>query len=296
MTGWFNALPGTLRGPILMVLAGVSLTMMAVVIRHLSPKFSVLEMIFLRSVVSLLLILPWAIRQGVFRLGTRRPWLHLFRNGVHYLGNVAWFLAVTLIPLAELQALQFTEPLFLIVMAALFLREKVGFNRWAALIVGFFGVLVIIRPGVIEISFGALAVMVAAFFYASSQAATKLLSRTDHPNAILFYMAVIFIPISAGPAAFDWVTPDWADIPPIVLLGVFGYAAHALLIRSFAAADASFVIPFEFVRLPVAALFGYVLYREAPDVWTWVGAVVIFAAVWYTTHIETRRNRAQAKP
>jgi len=296
MTGWFNALPGIVRGPVYMVLAGVSLTLMAVVIRHLAPKFSVLEMIFLRSVVSLLLILPWAIRQGAFRLRTGRPFLHLFRNLVHYSGNIAWFTGITLIPLADVQALQFTEPLFLIVMAALVLREDVGFNRWAAVVVGFLGALLIIRPGVVEISVGAVAVLVAAFFYASSQAATKMLSRTDHPNAILFYMAVIFIPVSAVPAAFVWTTPEWADIPAIVLLGVFGYLAHALLIRSFAAADASFVIPFEFIRLPVAAGFGYVLYREAPDPWTWAGAVVIFAATWYTTQAESRRARAGANP
>lgn len=293
MTGRFNALPGTIRGPVLMVLGGVSLTLMAVVIRYLSPKFSVLEMIFLRSIVSFLLILPWAVRQGVFRLRTGRPFLHLFRNVIHYLGNVAWFLGVTLVPLAELQALQFTVPLFMIVMAAPILRETVGFNRWAAVVVGFFGALVIVRPGVVEISFGSMAVVVAAFFYASSQTATKMLSRTDSPNAILFYMTIIFIPVSAGPAAFNWVTPGWSDIVPVVLLGVFGYAAHAFLIRSFAAADASFVIPFDFLRLPVAAAFGYVLYREAPDLWTWAGAVVIFAAVWYTTHVETRRNRAE---
>lgn len=296
MTGWFNALPGTVRGPILMVLGGISLTLMAVVIRHLSAKFSVLEMIFLRSVVSFLLILPWAIRQGAFKLRTRRPALHLFRNVIHYLGNVGWFLGVTLVPLAQLQALQFTVPLFMIVMAALILRESVGFNRWGVVVVGFFGALVIIRPGLVEISPGTIAVLVAAFFYASSQTATKALSRTDSPNVILFYMTVIFIPVSAIPAGFEWVTPGRGDIVPIVLLGVLGYAAHAFLIRSFAAADASFVIPFDFIRLPVAASVGYVLYLETPDLWTWAGAVVIFLATWYSTVAETRRDRMQIKP
>ncbi len=296
MTGWFNALPGTVRGPILMVLGGISLTLMAVVIRDLADKFSVLEMIFLRSVVSFALILPWAIRQGAARLRTGRPFLHLFRNIIHYLGNVAWFLGVTLVPLAELQALQFTVPLFMIVMAALILRENVGVNRWITVAVGFLGALIIIRPGLVEISLGTVAVVVAAFFYASSQTATKLLSRTDSPNAILFYMTVIFIPVSAVPAAFDWVTPGWGDAVPIFLLGVFGYAAHGFMIRSFAAADASFVIPFDFIRLPVAAAFGYVLYLEAPDLWTWAGAVVIFATTWYGTYAEARRGGTETKP
>jgi len=294
MTGWFNALSGTIRGPAYMILGGISLTLMMVVIRTLSPKFSVLEMIFLRSVVTFLLILPWAIRQGAAQLRTARPGLHLFRNAIHYTGNIGWFLGVTLIPMADVQALQFTVPLFVIVMAALILRETVGFNRWAAVATGFLGALVIIRPGLVEISTGTVAVVASAVCYASSQTATKALSRTDNPNAILFYMATIYIPVSGIPAAFDWVTPGWTDIGPIVLLGISGYAAHAFLIRSFAAADASFVIPFDFVRLPVAAVVGYALYAEGVDLWTWAGAVVIFAAVWYTTHVETRRGRRQA--
>lgn len=295
MTGWFNALPATIRGPVYMMLGGVSLTLMMVVVRHLSPKFSILEMIFLRSLVTFLLILPWAIRHGAVQLRTRRPGLHLFRNGIHYLGNVGWFMGVTLIPMADVQALQFTVPLFMIVLAALVLREAVGFNRWAAVVVGFFGALVIIRPGVVEVSLGAMAVLVSAVFYATSQTATKVLSRTDSPNAILFFMAAIYVPLSAVPAAFDWTTPGWAEIPAIVLLGALGYAAHSFLIRSFAAADASFVIPFDFVRLPVAAVAGYFLYAEGVDLWTWVGAVVIFGAVWYTTHVESARNRAAMK-
>ncbi len=295
MMGWFNALPGTIRGPIYMVLGGISLTLMMVVIRTMSPRFSVLEMIFLRSVVTLLLILPWAIRQGAARLRTGRPGLHLFRNVIHYIGNIGWFLGVTLVPMADVQALQFTVPLFVIILAALILRESVGFNRWAAVAAGFVGALIIIRPGLVEISLGAIAVVVSAVCYASSQTATKALSRTENPNAILFYMAMIYVPVSGVAAAFDWVTPGWSDIGPILLLGLSGYAAHACLIRSFAAADASFVIPFDFVRLPVAAVVGYVMYVEAVDPWTWVGAAVIFAATWHTTRVESARGKTETK-
>ncbi|MEE8333696.1 MAG: DMT family transporter [Alphaproteobacteria bacterium] len=296
MTSWFNTLPGTVRGPIYMVLGGVSLTLMMVVIRDMADKFSVLEMIFLRSVITFLLILPWAIRQGVARLRTKRAGLHLFRNVIHYLGNIGWFLGVTLVPMADVQSLQFTVPLFVIIMAALVLRETVGFNRWVAVATGFVGALIIIRPGLVEISLGTVAVLTSAICYASSQTATKALSRTEHPNTILFFMAIIYLPVSGIPAAFDWVTPGWADIGPIFLLGLTGYVAHTCLIRSFAAADASYVIPFDFVRLPVAAAMGYVLYLEAVDPWTWAGAVVIFAATWYTTYAESARGKAETKP
>jgi drug/metabolite transporter (DMT)-like permease len=292
--GGFAALSGNLRGAIWMVMGGTALTLLAVTIREIQDTYSVLQMIFLRSVVSFLLILPWAIRAGVVRLRTRRPGLHVFRNGMHYLGNVGWFIGVTLVPLADLSALQFTVPLFTIILAALVLKEIVGPHRWTATAIGFLGALVIIRPGFAEIGVGTVAVILSAMFYAASQVSTKALSRTDSPNVILFYMTIVFIPISGVPAAFDWVTPAWEDAAPILLLGVFGVLAHAFIIRAFAAADASFVMPFDFLRLPVAAAFGFVLYLERPDIWVWVGAVIIFGATYYITWREGRRRKERS--
>ena len=198
----FNGYPGTVRGAIWMILGGISLLMLAIVIRHLQQKFHVLEMIFLRSVISFLLILPWALRQQRSELTTQRLPLHIFRNGIHYLGNIGWFVGVTLISLADLQALQFTEPLFAIVLAVIFLREQIGAHRWVATFLGFVGALVIIRPGIVEISPGTMAVLICAVFYASSKIATKALANTDSPNTILLYMTIIFIPLSAAPAFF----------------------------------------------------------------------------------------------
>lgn len=285
----FAALPGPVRGAIWMVLGGLSLVIMAVLIRHLAPRFSVLEMIFLRSVVSLMLILPWAIRQERAQLATRRLPLHAARNLIHYVGNIGWFIGVTLVPLADLSALQFTVPLFTVLMAAIVLREAIGRHRWIATAVGFLGMLVIVRPGFAVINTGTIALLVSALFYATSQTATKMLSRTEPANRVVFYMALVFVPVSAIPAAFNWVTPGWSDIVPIFLLGVTGYTAHFCIVRAFAAADASFVIPFDFLRLPMSALFGFVLYLEKPDLWTLLGAAVIFGATWYNAVHETRR-------
>ena len=245
----------------------------------------------MRSVVSFFLILPWAIRVGLIDLRTKRLGLHVFRNTIHYCGNVGWFVGVTLVPLADLSALQFTVPLFTVIMAAIFLRETVGAHRWAATAIGFLGALLIIRPGFVAIGPGTLAVMLSALFYASSQVSTKALSRTEHPNVVLFYMSLIFIPISAIPAAFVWTTPLWEDTVPILLLGIFGYLAHFCIIRAFTAADASFVMPFDFLRLPIAALFGFFLYLEKPDIWVWAGAVIIFGSTYYITWRENRLKK-----
>lgn len=292
----FSGYSGPIRGAIWMILGGISLLLLAIVIRHLQQKYHVLQMIFLRSVISFLLILPWVVRQKRSELATGRLPLHIFRNAIHYLGNVGWFIGVTLVSLADLQALQFTEPLFAIVLAVIFLRERIGAHRWIATFVGFGGALIIIRPGFVEISPGTLAVLICALFYASSKIATKALADTEGPNTILFYMAVIFIPISAVPAFFVWTMPSWDDLAPIVLLGVFGVAAHACIIRAFAAADASFVIPFDFLRLPIAAAFGFILYRERPEIWVWIGAAIIFVATYYITWREAQSAKRAVAP
>jgi len=286
----FSAMPATVRGALWMVTGGVSLVLMAIDVRYLAPRYSVLEMIFIRSVITLGLTLPWAYRVGFVGLSTRRFALHVFRNVIHYLGNVGWFIGVTLVTLADLSALQFTIPLFTIVMAALILHERVDAHRWAATAIGFIGALIIIRPGYIPLEVGTMAVILSALFYASSQIATKTLSRTESPNLVLFYMGVIFVPVSLGPALFVWVTPQWQDALPFLILGLTGAFAHFCIIRAFSAADASFITPFDFMRLPVSAVFGFVLFAETTEIWTWVGAVVIFGATYYITWSETGRR------
>jgi len=195
---------------------------------------------------------------------------------------------VILVPLTDVAALQFTIPLFLVVMAAPILRENIGPHRWWATAIGFMGMLVIVRPGYIPIGIGAVALLLSSIFYASSLTATKILSRTDSPNLVVFYMTVIFVPMSFVPALFGWVAPGLDDVVPLLVLGITGFTAHLCIIRSFAAADASFVIPFDFLRLPMSAVAGFLLFQERPDVWVWIGASIIFTSAYYNTRRETR--------
>lgn len=268
-----------------MTLGAISLVLLAITVRDLQDHYNVLQMIFMRSIVSLLIVLPWVLRQRK-NITTKRLGLHWFRNIIHYVGNIGWFIAVTLLPLADLSAIQFTVPLFTICLAAVFLPEKIGKHRWIATIIGFVGALVIIRPGFIVLSLGTVAMILSSICYASSQVATKSLSKTDNPNAILFYMSTMFVFVSFIPACLAWKTPILSHVLPIILLGVFGYLAHACIIRSFAAADASFVMPFDFLRLPISAIFGIFLYNETLDPWVWIGAIIIFSATYYNTWIE----------
>lgn len=284
---------GAVRGALWMFASGLALVVMAALVRRLTPAFDVLELIFLRNLVSMLILVPWLVRVGAGALRTDRFRLHLGRNGVLYIGNVAWFYAVTALPLADLAALQFSMPLFAIVLAVGFLRETVDARRWLATAVGFVGVLIVVRPGFESVGPGTAAILISAVFYAGAYIGTKMLSSSESGNVVVFYMNAIVLPISLIPALFVWRSPGLDDAAPLILLGITGYLTHYCLTRAFAAADASFVLPFDFLRLPFSAAFGFFLFAERVTLWTWAGAAVIFAASYYLARGETMGKHAR---
>lgn len=271
-----------------MIGAAVSLVGMAVLVRYLAPRYSVLELIFLRSLINLALMAPWILRTGLGSLKTTRLAEHGLRNVLLYSGNVAWFFGVTMVSLAELSALQFTMPLFTIVMASLALRETIGVHRWTATAIGFAGALIIVRPGYVDTGAGSFVVLAAAFLYSCAYIVTKRLSSTESGNRVVFYMSFYIAIFSFVPAMFVWTTPTWSDALPLIGLGVAGYSTHFCVTQSMAAADASYVAPFDFLRLPLSALLGALLFAEVVDPWTVAGAMIIFGAAYYNTWMEKR--------
>jgi len=277
------------KGALWMIAAAAALTAMAVCIRYL-PAYSVLLMIFLRNVINLVLMAPSMIRQGKSMIVTQRLGTHALRNLFLYSGNVAWFYGVTLIALADVASLQFTSPLFTAIIAAAFLGEKIGGHRMVAILVGFAGALIIIRPGMIPINLGTVMILIAAFLYSCAHVVTKRLSDTESGSTVVFYMSVTILVYSAIPAFFVWQTPAWADMPAMIGLGITGYATHYCITRSLAVGDASFVIAFDFMRLPFSALLGWLLFREMLDTLTVAGALIIFAAGYYSTMREAKKS------
>lgn len=279
------------KGALWMIAAAAALTAMAGCIRYL-PLYSVLLMIFLRNVINLGLMAPSLLRQGRAVVRTDKLGLHALRNAFLYSGNVAWFFGVTEIAIADVAALQFTSPLFTAIIAAIWLGERFGGHRALAIAVGFAGALIIIRPGLVPVNVGTLSILAAAFLYSCAHVVTKRLSDTESGSTVVFYMSVTILVYSAIPAMFVWKTPLIADLPAIIGLGITGYATHYCITRSLACADATFVIPFDFMRLPFSAAVGWVLFAEVLDVWTLAGATIIFAAGWYSTVRETRAEAA----
>lgn len=249
------------------------------------------EILFLRALVGLTALLPWLFRSGLRIVATRKPMMHFLRGIVSAAAMLCWFTALGSLPVGDAIAIQFTLPLFLVLLAALVLRESVDVQRWIAVAVGFAGTLVIIRPGFQTVNLAIGLVLASAVFYAGNHAFTKAMSATESGVAIAFYMNLVHIPIAGTLALFDWRPPAWHHVGWVIALGLCGTYAHVFLTRAFAHADASALAPLDFLRLPVAATLAYWLFGDVSDGWTWLGAAIVFAAGLAITRREHALSR-----
>ncbi len=289
-------LSAPVRGILWMVASCVFYALIYVVVRGLSETFPVNQIVFFRAVLGSLFMAPWIVAVGVSALRTSQMRLYMWRMAFSYVGAVAWMYGIAGMPLADANALMFTMPLFTIVLAAIWLAERPGVHRIAATIVGFAGALIILRPGVIEVSLPALATLFAAASFSAALVGTKKLTATENPNAMVFYLYTLMIPLSAVGAYFDWRDPGFEDIPLLLALGVCTVGAQQCQTRAFKEAQASLVVIVNYVQLPLIALLAWILFDQSTDSWTWLGAAVICASTYYVSYRESRaRNRRSAR-
>jgi drug/metabolite transporter (DMT)-like permease len=285
------ALSGPLRGALWMILAAASFASLTTVIREMSGSLHPFELAFFRNLFGLLFMLPWLFKDGLKMLKTERLGLHAFRSTIGLGAMLCWFSAVAMMPIAEVTALSFTTPLFATIGAAVFLGETVRVRRWAATVAGFIGAVVIIHPDSIDIGFGSSLVLMASAFMSMAALSIKSLSRTETASTIVLIMGLLMTPLSLIPALFYWNMPQPTDYLWFVALGLFATIGQIAMARAFASADVSAVLPFDFSRLIFAAILGYLFFAESPDIWTWLGAAIIFSAALYTAHRESRQAR-----
>jgi len=276
------------EGALWMVFAAAAFAGMAGVIRHVSGQLHPFEIVFFRNFFGLVVMLPWLARNGLGALKTRRLGLYSVRAVFNVVAMLAAFSAVAMMPIADAMALSFTAPLFGTVLAALVLAEVVRLRRWAATGIGFLGAMLILRPGFGEMNPAALLALLGAAAVAASGTVIKMLSKTEPVNAIVAYMVIFLTPMSLVPALPVWTAPGLESLLWLAALGGLGTLAHIGLTRSFKAAEASLVLPFDFVRLPFAALIGYAAFDERPDGWTWTAAAVIAGATLYVARSEAK--------
>jgi drug/metabolite transporter (DMT)-like permease len=277
-----------LKAALWMLGAIASFSAMAVAGRAVSHALDTFEIMTYRSLVGIVVLWVILTLNGQWRQVTRRSLgTHVIRNAAHFTGQNLWFYAVTAIPLAQVFALEFTSPIWVVLLSPLILGEPLTRLRLMSVLAGFMGILIVARPSPDTISPGLIAAASSAVFFALSVMYTRLLTRTETVLCIMFWLtlmqAVFGIIFSAWDG--DMVAPSAQTLPWLVLIGFAGLLAHYCLTSALAIAPATVVVPIDFVRLPTIAIVGMLLYGEALDAWVFVGAAVIFAAnyanIWY---------------
>ena len=276
----------------------ISFSLMAISGRELAPELNTFEIMFFRSLIGLVIVLVIGFFIGTLRqIKTDRIGLHLLRNTAHFTGQNLWFLAVAFIPFSQLFALEFSTPLWVALLAPMFLGEALTRRRLLSVGIGFSGVLIVARPDLSQLDPAISAAMACAICFACSLMATKKLTIDQSITCILFWLTLMQLGMGLVAIVLtgDMSMPQGIDSIWVITVGICGLTAHFCITKALALAPAIVVIPLDLLRLPLISLIGFLAYDEAFE-WTVVfGAMLIFAAVFVNLQAEHKRNRTASK-
>ena len=285
--------PGNLRGAVLMMISGVMFTAMSSLVKDLGTRYDPFQVAFFRCLFGFVVLLPLILPNGGKAFRTRRPVLLTTRGLVGVGAMACMFYGLATLPLADVTAISFGLPLFLIILAVLFLGERVRWRRATATVVGFIGVVVMLRPGQGTIDPAALVVVAGTVLVASATTSVKLLSRTESTLTLLAWFGVISTVAMAIPAALVWQTPTLQDWVLLALVGALGSLGQGIVVRAYTVGEATAVAPFDYVRMIYAIAVGILIFNEWPDAWTLVGALIIVGSALYIARREARLDASQ---
>jgi drug/metabolite transporter (DMT)-like permease len=277
------------RAALWMGCAVLSFSLMAIAVRELLRHMGAFEILFLRTLVTMLLIGAVLARVGTVTLRTRLFRFHLARALMHLGGQLCWIYAIGALTLATVFAIEFTMPVWVAVLATLFLGERMNRGRVAMLALGLAGIAIILRPDVAGLHPAALVMVLGSVFYAGNMIMTKRISAADSPLQVIFWMSLTQLPLTFVAALPQWVAPQPVDLFWSVVIGIGSFAAHYSMTRAMKLGDATLVVPIDFLRLPLIALAGAVFYGEPLEAATFAGAAVIFAGTYYSLAREARK-------
>ena len=287
----WEGLPANLRGALWMVVATMLLTVMGALVKYLGRELHSFQIVFFRCLIGFVCMLPFIAHAGIRSLATRRPGMHALRTAMGISAMFCVFYAFSHMPFAEAMAIIFARPLFTVTLAVLLLGETVGWHRTAAAVVGFLGVVMMVKPGTAAFDPVSLVAVTAALLGGFIAIVIKKLSRTETTTTIVMWFAVGGTIISFVPMLVVWSAPTLAQWGLLFLVGVLGAAGQISLTRAFSTGETSFVTPFDYMRLVLAALFGLLIFREIPDTWAIIGAVVIVSSGYYVARRELGTGR-----
>ncbi len=281
----------TARAVLLMLFSTVLFGLMAVVIRLASETQHPFEIAFFRNLFGLLFTLPLLFKHGPGLLKTSKLPLYLLRCAIGTVGMLAGFWAIVHLPLAQAVAISYSTPLFVTIGAVWVLGETVRARRWAAVLIGFIGVIILLRPDADTFTGASLVALLAAVMSASVAISIKFLTRTESPDAIVVFTTALWVPMSLVPALLFWQTPSGITWLWLVLAGLFGTVAHMCWTRALQLGDASILTPISFMQVLVVGVFGWWLFGESVDRYTLIGALIIFGSNLYLAHREITRAK-----
>jgi len=274
---WARQTPA-LRGIVLMCLSTLAFSIMHGLVRFVSEVLPPFQIAFFRNIFGLAFLLPLLMRSRFAILRAQRSGLHALRGVSNIVAMLMFFTALSISPLAKVTALSFTAPIFMAILAVLVLGERFRVYRWLAIMAGFMGMLIILRPGLVAIDTGALLVTGSALLWAVAMVVIKILSRTESSLTIVAYMGIFLGVFSVFPALWVWQPFGLVTLGWMVLIGLFGTIAQMSLSQSLKETDPTALMPFDFLKLIWTALIGAWFFAEIPDIYTWIGAAVIFAS------------------
>ena len=265
-------------------------------VKLLSDDLHPIIICFYRCLMGLIIITPFVARNNFRALQTDNMRLQIFRALIDIISMICWFSAIGMMHFEKATALGFTTPLFTTVLAVLILGEVIRFHRTAALLLGFIGILIIIRPGYVPFEFGTILMLIASFSFSFVLIFVKKLSATDSSLTIIFYHLLYMTPVFFILSLFYWQTITLDQIIIFSLMGASGLLSHWCLAQAFKMSDTTFVMPLQFTKLIWASLIGLFIFAEQPDIWTWIGGIIIFISVVYITYREAFKKKGTTKP
>ena len=269
---------------------------MGACVKLLSDDLHPVIICFYRCLMGLIIITPFIIKNNFQALQTDNMRLQILRALINIISMICWFTAIGMMHLEKATALGFTTPLFTTVLAVIVLGEVIRFHRTAALLLGFIGILIIIRPGYMPFEFGTILMLIASFSFSFVLIFVKKLSATDSSLTIIFYHLLYMTPAFFILSLFYWQSISFNQLVIFSLMGSSGLLSHWCLAQAFKMSDTTFVMPLQFTKLIWASLIGLFIFSEQPDIWTWVGGVIIFISVVYITYREAFRKKGTSKP
>lgn len=283
--------PDNIRGILWMVGATFSLALMHTTIHHVSSTVHPFVVVFFRLLFALIVVIPFFVREGITPLKTGRIGMLILRGVLNFAAMLCFFTALSLAPIADVTALSFTAPLFATLLAVLILKERLGWRRIAAIVTGFIGTMIVLRPGFAEIGTGYILVLVATVFWGACVIIIKSLSRTESSVTITTYMSLVMAPLALVPALFVWSWPTPTDWGWLLLLGLLGGVGQLAVTQALKYAETHVAMPFDFVRLIWVSITGYVFFAEVPDIFVWLGGALIFSSTAYITVREHKKRK-----